>query len=144
MVVMGLPDTRIAAALGLTYAGLAQLKQRPEYRQVEQEILQGTITRWDEELAGDVVALRQEFAVAVPASMRTLLDAVMQKKDLKSSIEAAKEILDRDPDRTFSKNPVVTVQNGPTLSEAQLRSIGGESDKVASEATPVIPKEQVN
>jgi hypothetical protein len=144
MTVAGMRDERIADAVGLTYAGLAQLKQRPEFKELVQEVLQGTITKYDEQLAGDIAALRSEFAVGVPVAMRTLLEAVQQKKDLKASIEAAKEILDRDPNATFSKSSRQTTDHPqtPTLSDAQIASLGIESDKIAKES--YTPKEQVN
>lgn len=133
--VAGVRDDRIATIVGLSLAGLASLKQRQDYKDLVQEILAGTITRWDEEIANDVVALRQEFAVGVPLAMRTLLDAVQQKRDLKSSIEAAKELLDRDPKKVFSKNAVAAPEDGerPSLPSHILNSISKDADDAVAE-----------
>lgn len=146
LTIAGLSDIRIAACVGLTTAGLSNLKQRDEYKHLVAELLAGTVTRWDEELAKDVSALHQEFAVGVPVAMRTLLDTVMQKKDLKASLEAAKEILDRDPKQAFSKKPVVQLDdpNRPSIPEAILKSMSIEADIVAAQSAVVMPKEKVN
>ena len=143
MTISGMRDERIAAIVGLSASGLATLKQRQDYKDLVGEKLAGTITRWDEELAGDVKALRTEFAVGIPLAMRSLIDAVQQKKDLKASIEAAKELLDRDPQQVFPKSSRVVPENtGPSLSEGLLKSIGAEADAVATQIAP--PKEAIN
>jgi hypothetical protein len=100
---MGINDARIADICGLSPAGLATLKQRPEYKVLLGELQANVITQMDEELAKDVGKMHQEFASAVPAAMRTLVDAAMQKKDLKAAIAASTEILDRDPKMAFAK-----------------------------------------
>jgi hypothetical protein len=133
MSIMGFKDDRIAQAIGLTPAGLAQLKQRPEYKNIEQEVLQGEINTFDEALAGDIKALRNEFAVGVPLAMRALVENVMQKKDLKTQLEAAKELLDRDPNRTFSKENQPQAGNGPVLPQSVIDNLAEEADKVAAE-----------
>jgi hypothetical protein len=57
----------------------------------------------DEALAGRTKEMRQAFESAVPAAMRTLVEAVTQRRDLRAAIDASREILDRDPKRTFAK-----------------------------------------
>lgn len=148
LTVMGISDIRIATIVGLTPSGLASLKQRPEYKELEQEVLAGAITQYDEQLALDPVALRQEFASAVPAAMRTLVDAAMQKKDLKAAIAASQEILDRDPKQTFAKAtskgnaPAV---NAPALPQSVMDNLVKEADKVTlTMNSQVLPKEVVN
>ena len=98
-----LPDLQIARLVGMTRMGLAQIVARPEYRQLEKEVLQQTTKLMDEALAGNATLLKEHFAHSVPESMRALLDTVRQNKDLRSRLDAAKELLDRDPDRTFVK-----------------------------------------
>ena len=98
------PDKDIARVVNLTPAGLATLLQRPDYRQLEKEILAQTTQILDEALANDVTAMRQHFAHAVPEAMRSVIDILRQNKDLKTRLEAAKEVFDRDPNGTFSKS----------------------------------------
>jgi hypothetical protein len=140
MTVMGFKDERIAAAVGLTPAGLAGLKQRPEYKDIEQEILAGSITAFDEAIADDIKAMRAEFSVGVPLAMRALVDGVLQRKDLKTQIEAAKELLDRDPNRTFTKNPVVGDGRpaAPELPKTVPDNLTKSADEVAKEIQPKV------
>lgn len=99
----GIADGRIAELLGLTRSGLSRILALPEYMQAEQAILQGVTTGMDEALAGKADEMKRVFSVGVPAAMRTLLETVTQRRDLRAAMEAAKEILDRDPERTFAK-----------------------------------------
>lgn len=140
MTVMGFADARIAQAVGLTPAGLAGLKQRPEYKDIEAEILAGSITAFDEAIANDIQAMKAEFSVGVPLAMRALVDGVLQRKDLKTQIEAAKELLDRDPNHTFSKNSVVGDgrPTAPTLPQNVLDNLTKSADEVAKEITPKV------
>jgi hypothetical protein len=137
MSVMGFKDERIAAAIGLTPAGLAQLKQRQEYKDIEKEVLVGEISSFDEALADDIQALRQEFKVGVPLAMRALVDNVMQRKDLKAQLEAAKELLDRDPNHTFSKETRAEAPGqGIPLPQNIVDGLTKTADEVAKEITP--------
>jgi hypothetical protein len=139
MTVMGFKDERIAAAIGLTPAGLAQLKQRQEYKDIEQEVLTGSITAFDEAIASNSNDLINEFKVGVPLAMRALIDNVMQRKDLKAQLEAAKELLDRDPEHTFSKETRAPgPANGPQLPQNVVDGLTKSADEVAAEITPKV------
>lgn len=103
MRVAGIKDTAIASHLGYSTSGLARILKLPDYVEVQEAILNGVISKMDESLAGRSEAMHEEFAIGVPLAMRALLDAAKQRKDVKASISAAAEILERDPKRTFSK-----------------------------------------
>jgi hypothetical protein len=99
--IAGISDRRIAQMLGMTPSGLAQLLATPEYIEYEAALLNGHLSAMDRALAGKVEAIHQECRQAVPAALRCLVDTVTQRRDLKAAMAAAKEILDRDPDRTL-------------------------------------------
>ena len=99
--IAGIPDTRIEALLNMSSGGLARILATQEYKDHEAAYLNGYLGKMDEALAGKVNEIRKGFQVAVPAAMRALVDAVTQRKDLRTMLAAASEILDRDPDRTL-------------------------------------------
>jgi hypothetical protein len=98
-----IPDARIAQLVGMTPMGFARIVALPEYKLLEQEVLKNTVSLMDQALAENADALRANFKVGVPMAMRALLDSVRQSRDLRSRLDAARELLDRDPDRTFVK-----------------------------------------
>ncbi len=98
-----LTDKQIGEIMGMSPAGLKYLINTPAYVDFEQSLFEGHISKMDMELAGNVEELRSHFRVAVPVAARTLLEVVQQKRDLRASLDAAKEILDRDPEHVFAK-----------------------------------------
>jgi hypothetical protein len=128
--VSGIADNKIAQMLGMSPIGVAQIVATQEYKDYEEAILNGHLSKMDEALAGNVDAIRKNFQIAVPAAMRALVDAVTQRKDLKACLTAAKEILDRDPDRTLS---TATAENQePDISPEQLQAAIDVGNKIAS------------
>jgi hypothetical protein len=101
--VAGVSDVKIAQLLNMTTSGLARILATPEYKEFEASYLSGQLTEMDRRMAGRIEEIHKEARAAVPAAMRCLVEAVTQKKDLRAAIDAAKEILDRDPDRTLVK-----------------------------------------
>lgn len=97
--VAGTKDQTIAQLLGITPAALKFITDKVEYKEVEEAILIGQLTEMDLALAGKVDPLRQEIRNAVPAALRCLVDAVTQRRDLRTALAASVEILKRDPDR---------------------------------------------
>lgn len=94
-------DKKIADMLGMTVSGLARLLATSEYVEYEAALMNAHLSAMDRALAGKVEAIQNECRVAVPAALRALVDVVTQRRDLKAAFAAAKEILDRDPDRTL-------------------------------------------
>jgi hypothetical protein len=127
--VAGLSDRKIASLLGMSPDGLHRLTSTPEYKEFETTYLEGHLTQMDEALAGHVDAIREQFRVAVPAAMRTLVEAVTQKRDLRAALEAAKEILERDPDRVLSKRPVQGTEEFGLPAEI-VESAASEGNKI--------------
>jgi hypothetical protein len=97
--VAGTKDQTIAQLLSITPAALKFITDKVEYKEVEEAILIGQLTEMDLALAGKVDPLRQEIRNAVPAALRCLVDAVTQRRDLRTALAASVEILKRDPDR---------------------------------------------
>ena len=129
----GLSNARIAVQLQITAAALNYIVQQPEYKETEEAILLGHTTAMDEALAGKVEELRQGVRVAVPAALRCLLDAVNQRRDLRTALSAAVEIMDRDPDRIMSKKTGDAVQDAVQVPAGMLEEMARHSDKIASE-----------
>ena len=99
--IAGISDRKIQQLLGMSGSGLAQILASPEYIEYEAALLNGHLSAMDRALAGKVDAIHQEMRQAVPAALRALVDTVTQRRDLKAAMAAAKEILDRDPDRSL-------------------------------------------
>lgn len=99
--IAGVTDKKIAQMLGMSTGGLARLLASPEYIEHEAALMNAHLSSMDRALAGKVDAIHNELRQAVPAAVRCLVDTVTQRRDLKAAMAAAKEILDRDPDRTL-------------------------------------------
>jgi len=129
--IAGISDTKIQQLLGMSSSGLAQILASQEYRDYEVALLNGHLSAMDRALAGKVEAIHQELRACVPAAVRCLVDTVTQRRDLKSALAAAKEILDRDPDRTLTavKSDEPTA---PGVPAAVLEAAAEEGNKIAS------------
>lgn len=100
--IAGVTDVRIAQLIGMTGSGLARILATQEYIDYEAAIMNGQLTEMDKALKGKVDAIREGCREAVPAALRCLVETVTQRRDMKAAFAAAKEILDRDPDRTLT------------------------------------------
>ena len=142
MEIAGVSDQQICKAEGFDYAALKYLRSLDEFRELRQDLLEGHLTEMDKALAGRVDILRQEVRQAVPAALRCLIDTVNQRKDLRTALAAAGEILDRDPDKVFLKSKDVnsSTQSGSvSLPDTLMQSVTNEADKVATSV-----KESIN
>lgn len=92
---LGLPDTQIAAHVGLTPAGLATLKQSVEYQVIANQIVSNIISEYDQELHEDLDFVKDRIGSLVPDALQALADAVTQRADPKLRASVAGEILDR-------------------------------------------------
>jgi hypothetical protein len=109
--ICGIGDKKIAELINMTPSGLAQLLGTKEYIDYEAALMNGHLSEMDRALAGKISIIRGEFKNAVPAALRCLVDAVTQRRDMRTAFMAAKEILDRDPDRTLASQ--VSEQQAP-------------------------------
>lgn len=132
MEIAGVSDQAICKAENFDYPALAYLRKLHEYQELRQDLLEGHLTEMDRALAGRVDILRQEVRQAVPSALRCLVDVVNQRKDLRTALAAAGEILDRDPDRVFlkSKDPNASTGNSDRIPDTLMDSITNEADKV--------------
>lgn len=131
--VAGIRDTIIAARLGYSGPGLSRILALPEYKELEESILTGVTSQMDEKLAGNVKAMEKYFEHSVPVALRTLLETVTQRRDLRAAMSAATEILDRDPQGTFSKKKVSMAEGTPPVSKDMLDALTPAADEVAKE-----------
>lgn len=132
--IAGISEVKIADLLGMTVQAVRQIVASQDYKDEEEAILNGHLSAMDEALAGKVAVIHQQFRNAVPAAMRALVDAVTQRKDLKTAIAAAGEILDRDPDRILSKRSAKQSgeeDNAPKLPDEVLTQAVTESNEIA-------------
>lgn len=136
--VAGIKDTKIAELLHMSGPGLARILATPEYKEFEAAYLSGQLTEMDRRMAGRIDAIQQEMRCAVPAAMRCLVETVTQKRDLKAALEAAKEILDRDPDRTLGKGKDAGVGDF-RLPEGVLDAAADEGNKIVEKFPTVKP-----
>lgn len=129
----GLKDYQIAQLLGLSQGGFSRIISLPEYQEEETRQLNGGISKLDEALAGKQEEMKKAFQVGVPMAMRTLMEAVQQRRDLRSAIAASVELLDRDPERTF-------VKPGKGVAESPTANIPGSVLAAALSATNEVAK----
>jgi len=136
MRVAGVRDGVIAVKLQMTQSGLSRILALPEYQEFEQAVLQGHVSKMDDLLAGKIKDMEAYFEKSVPVALRTLLETCTQRRDLRAAMSAAGEILDRDPQGTFSKKSKVALQeNAPAVSEQFLQSVAVAADKAATESS---------
>jgi DNA-directed RNA polymerase alpha subunit len=132
MRVNGVRDNVIQHLLGIQAPAFKYLINLPEYKEVEEQILLGHLTDLDEATAGQVSVLRQQAREAVPSALRCLVEAVNQRRDLRTALAAAGEILDRDPDATFTKQKGLNVIpiDAQRLPDTLMEVTSKEADKV--------------
>lgn len=132
--VQGIRDGVIAAKIGMSQSGLSRILATPEYQEIEQAVLTGVLDKMDEHLANNVEAMNKYVQTAVPAALRTLVEATLQRRDLGAAIRASSELLDRDPEKRFTKNAVAgssTTAGG--IPAELLKSVAADADKTAIE-----------
>lgn len=141
-------DAELARQFGLSFGGFARLIATPEYKELEASVLAHVTTKQDARLDGNLDAITKQFAKHVPAVMQRILDIAMQQRDLRTSLEAAKEWLDRDPARTLSKAGTRGAGQGaastPPLPDEVLKQLSDDSDNVVNEVmgAPITPSVQ--
>lgn len=136
--VSGMKDWRIAEMMGMSVPGLSRILALSAYKEAEEAVLANTLTKMDEALAGKADEIRKMYQVGVPVAMRALLDAAIQRRDVRASITAASEILDRDPDRTFPKTKGENQGDMPsTYNQEAVAAALKDADAVAARAAPL-------
>lgn len=129
-----LGDESIAKRLGLSRSGLSRILSTPEYKAEQDKVLREVTGQLDSVLKARSDYLAQEFsAKAVPEAMKGLLDVVRQRKDLRSCLMAAKEILDRDTNETLPVKSSSAKNGGPVVNATKISDT--MLDQIASEAS---------
>lgn len=135
MRIMGNKDVNIANALGLTNSGLQRILRTDAYRDYETALLNGHLAKLDEKLASNRDMLRAYAKNSVPVALQGLVELARQRKDLKTALEAQRDILRIDPDKNFtidgiSKNAPIQM-GGASLPAALFESIAKDADGVS-------------
>lgn len=131
MRVANIRDNIIAAKLGMSQSGLSRIIALPEYQDVENCVLTGTVSKMDSALAGRADALKDYCRQGVPLALRALVESVTQSRDLRARISAAGELLDRDPDKTFAKGVARRDADSTPVSQGMLDALTADADKTA-------------
>lgn len=103
LIVQGVPKSKIAIEMGMSYDGVLRITKTEEYLQIEDEVQSKTLGHMDarlEKRSQIRQVMNDEMEdEAVPEAWQIVLDNLRKKRDLKSALE----ILDRDPKRQFAK-----------------------------------------
>ena len=130
----GIKDLAIAKAQRLSNSGLQRILRTSDYIEYEEALLHGQLSKMDEALAENVDVLKAQHRVMRTMAERTVMEIAMKRRDLRSALGAAKEILDRDPDRLFVKDSIVAP--GPAssagLPASLFQAIARDADGVAT------------
>jgi hypothetical protein len=93
LVCAGMSDADIAIAVGLTPAGLAQLKTRQTYKDIILRVKEGVVSEMDEMLTMKTEELRDYIQDNVPVALQAIVDTIQQTKDKKLRLAAAETLL---------------------------------------------------
>jgi len=119
MIIAGRKATQIALDMNMSYGGLQRVLACPEYKLIEDDVRRNNLNKMDASLA-ERAKLTKELEDAVPDAMKALIDAVKQKKDLRMQLAAAREVLDRDPRRIFTRSTARSEDANATASRPDL------------------------
>ena len=148
MRVQGVPATKIALEMGMSYDGLLRILRTEEYLQIEQDVSGRLLGKMDARLdrrADMRQQVQEEVEDAVPEAMRLIINNLRKKQDLKSALE----ILERDPKRQFARGTVGTpmqqqaAQVRPPIDRGVLQTAMADADltheqldKIATSSKP--------
>ena len=133
MIVAGKKATQIALSMNMSYGGLQRILACPAYKLIEDEVRRGNLKNMDDSLAerAKLTPLQEELSDAVPEAMKTIIDAVKQKRDLRMALSAARDVIALDPRRTFTRNSKKEDEDHaqrPALPDAMLESVVNDAD----------------
>ena len=105
--VAGMKDAAIASAVHLSIQGLQRILHDPDYPEIAAGVQATLLGKMDTTLAEQRCdPLLSQMESAIPLALQALVDGVQARRgaepDLKTRMEAAKQLLDRDPRRRFS------------------------------------------
>ena len=126
MVIKGIPKTRIAIEMGMSYDGIMRITRCEEYKAIEFEVLNEKVLDKMDARLEKRAQMEDQVEDTVPEALQVLLDHVKQKRDLK----AALEVLDRDPKRQFTK----ASRNAPPPDPQQAAADNGVLSAAVKEA----------
>lgn len=142
---MGLNDTQISVALGITKAMVTMNRQTPLYLSQWAELTTGVITELDGGVRTHTENFKEEITAMVPTALLAIQDALHDKANPRIRFEAAKQILDREGTTAVVSKSQVTHKGeinyeqhdlvGDNLLEA-LKSIGASQESEAPAPFP--------
>lgn len=132
----GLTVGQICEQSGMPESTVKRLSKRAEFHEREQEVLAELTAASGPAVAQTLDLIQERVRQERPATLEKLL-ALRGSSNQRVSLEACKDLLDRDPDRALQKTSRTTFQPAKpveALSEAQQRklwALSGElSDKL--------------
>ena len=136
----GVKDADLARQAGLSFGGFTRLINSSEYKEVEAAILAKVTNKMDADTESELSLLRKDYQKhLVPLAMRRIMEIAKQDRDLRQSLEASREILDRDPANNFAKTTKVGLggNDALVLPEAVLDALDKEATSVKRELDAV-------
>ncbi len=141
--VAGMKDAEICRIVGYTPQGLARVVALADYEEISAGVQASLLGKMDATLA-------QQRCDPLTQQLQALVESVTQTRDLRCRMEAAKQILDREPQRRFTQasrasaagdNPPPGASTGsarlPAALLAQLASDHAAGVKAINEANAV-------
>lgn len=137
LTLMGLDDTQIGIALGITKVYVSLNRRTPLYLSIWAEITTGIVTNLDSDLRSQQENFTEEIKAMVPTALLAIQDALYDKKNPRIRFEAAKQVLDREGTTAIVSKSQVTQKHEIDFSKhdktaddllESLKSIAAQSD----------------
>lgn len=126
-----LKDGEISVMVDVLQPRLSVIYSMPEYLETERIERRMLADKLDASQSDNVAIMQEAWKNKIPVAMNAIFEAAAQSKDLRVRMDAAKELLDRDPRRLFAKKSINETQ---TIS---MELSGSLLDMVAKEGAEV-------
>lgn len=131
--ISGIKDNIIAQTLNLRSQVVYRITKTQYYKEVEEALLHGHLSAMDAKLAKKRDVMEGIMEQATPQAVMTIVEVARQRRDLRSALAAAKDILRMDPNRTFAVDGDSRIRssNSPGLPASLFESIAKDADGVS-------------
>ena len=147
LTLMGLDDTQIGVALGITKQYVSINRRTPLYLSIWTELTTGVVTNLDANIREQQENFTEEIKAMVPTALLAIQDALYDKKNPRIRFEAAKQVLDREGTTAIVSKSQVTQKHEIDFSKhdataddllESLKSIAAQAD--AENPNPIAVK----
>lgn len=134
----GWSDDRIMDVTKLSRGGLSRILALPEYKEEYANVEATLVGKMDASLAIRADVLDPYFEQGVPMALQAMVDVVTQQQDLRARMQAAKELLNRDPKRRYLEARAGDTANAPVggLPDSIVKGLSEEGDKLSAAFEP--------